>query len=69
MDLLDEGLFSFRRIRNLLSNGAISDRPIEVSILQGILIFAEIHHFELIFDASDVDRVGRMCSSRVDLIN
>ena len=58
MNLFHKGIFSFIWVWNSFADCAVFDGPVEVTIFQLILIFAEIYHFKLVFDSSYMDCVG-----------
>lgn len=69
MDLLDQRVFTFNRVRNLLADGAILDRPVEDTVLGGVMILPQIDEFKLVFETFYLDGPRRLRPLQVHLID
>ena len=68
MNLLDQRILTFNRVRNLLADGAILDWPVEHSILGTIMILSQINKFKLVFKTFYLDGSRRLRPLQVHLI-
>lgn len=69
MNLLHQSLFPLSRVRNPLADGAVLHWPVEPSIFFVVVVLAQIDELELVLEALDFDRLGRLRSFQVGLIN
>jgi hypothetical protein len=58
MYLPDQGLLPLLRLGHLFSNGTILNRPVEITILGLIRVFAQVNDLKLIMETMDVHRFG-----------
>ena len=69
MDFLNECLFSFSWIWDFLTYCAVLDWPVEPSVFLHVMILSQINEFKLISQTFYLDRLSRLSSLKVHLIN